>query len=83
MERTINAKRKGETMEAKPDCYACIHRRNVPGDCHSRCVNLAANVKGNAHGIKNGWFFWPFNFDPTWLQSCDGFTEKAPAQAST
>ena len=34
------------------------------------------DVKGNPHGIKNGWFCWPFNFDPTWLEECSGFTER-------
>jgi hypothetical protein len=33
-------------------------------------------VKGNNHGIKHGWFAWPFNFDPVWLEECDGFKEK-------
>jgi len=30
-------------------------------------------VKGHEHGIKNGWFMFPYNFDPTWLLECDGF----------
>jgi hypothetical protein len=34
------------------------------------------NIKGNPHGIKHGWFNWPFNFDPVWLDECDGFTNK-------
>ena len=34
------------------------------------------NIKGNAHGIKNGWFMWPISFDPVWLENCDGYTEK-------
>jgi len=33
------------------------------------------NIKGNPHGIKNGWFNFPFNFDPVWLENCDGFKE--------
>ena len=33
-------------------------------------------VKGNEHGIKSGWFNHPWNFDPTWLESCDGFEVK-------
>ena len=33
-------------------------------------------VKGNSHGIKNGWFNWPMNFDPIWLESCNGFEKK-------
>jgi len=23
---------------------------------------------GNLHGIKNGWFFYPLLFDPTWKE---------------
>lgn len=34
------------------------------------------NIKAELHGIKNGWFFWPVNFDPVWLISCNGFTPK-------
>jgi hypothetical protein len=34
------------------------------------------NIKGNAHGVRRGWFMWPANFDPTWLESCNGFEEK-------
>ena len=36
----------------------------------------ALNVAGHPHGIKNGWFCWPWNFDPTWLLNCDGFEKK-------
>ena len=34
------------------------------------------NIKGSEHGIKSGWFNWPVNFDPVWLESCDGFKNK-------
>ena len=34
------------------------------------------NVKGNLHGIKMGWFNWPYNFDPVWLENCDGFKKE-------
>jgi hypothetical protein len=60
----------------KPDCYKCVHRLMVPGDAHSRCNNFQAKVSGNPSGIKHGWFMWPLNFDPTWLVSCDGFSDK-------
>jgi len=63
-------------MSTKPNCYECLHRRSIPGDCHSECANTNANVTGNPHGRASGWFFWPFNFDPIWLESCDGFTKK-------
>lgn len=35
------------------------------------------NVTGNATGIRRGWFCWPWNFDPVWLESCDGFEARA------
>lgn len=25
--------------------------------------------------IQNGWFTWPFNFDPIWIEKCTGHTE--------
>lgn len=39
-------------------------------------VKTGLHIKGNEHGIRNGWFNWPFNFDPIWLDECDGFTVK-------
>ena len=60
----------------KPNCFKCVHRRNVPGDAHIRCNNHQAKVSGDPHGIRKGWFMWPLNFDPTWLVSCDGFSDK-------
>ncbi len=44
----------------------------------------AIKVVGNSHGIAHGWFAHPFNYDPVWLEKCDGFTEKVnDAIAST
>jgi len=63
-------------MDEKPNCYACKWRRDLPGDCHSRCLNLSAHVTGHLHGIRRGWFLWPFDFDPVWLITCDGFEAK-------
>lgn len=40
----------------------------------------ALNISANPHGIRNGWFNWPFNFDPVWLANCDGFTSKESQQ---
>ena len=64
----------------KPDCYKCKHRRDIAGDCHSECGNMRAITKGNAHGIRHGWFRWPYNFDPLWLEACDGFEAKEQPQ---
>lgn len=34
------------------------------------------NIVGDEHGIKKGWFNFPWNFDPRWLRNCDGFEPK-------
>ncbi len=102
----------------KPNCYNCVHRREVPGSAHSACghpvaqpvgqkspfMNLAGivgkrggndlvamasffgegperamnalHVKGAELGVRRGWFIWPVNFDPVWLENCDGFAAK-------
>ena len=92
----------------KPNCYDCVHRRDLPGDAHSSCahpgiadqknnplaemmaifagvgratpiqgVSDKLHVKGSPAGIRRGWFNHPWNFDPVWLESCDGFEQKA------
>jgi len=33
-------------------------------------------IKGNELGIRRGWFMWPANFDPVWLEECTGFKAK-------
>jgi len=40
----------------------------------------ALNILGSPSGIRHGWFNWPYNFDPVWLESCDGFKAKAEGQ---
>lgn len=61
-------------MEIKvPDCHKCKHHRDIPKKFHSRCTNKRAKVAGDPHGIKNGWFMWPYNFDSRWLTGCNGF----------
>lgn len=66
-------------MTNKPDdCYKCEFRRSIPGDCHTQCTNPDPEMTGSEHGIQNGWFFYPFNFDPIWkTKECDNFKEKA------
>jgi hypothetical protein len=52
---------------------------SIMGNAHntnSMQMETGLHIKGNPHGIRSGWFNWPFNFDPTWLESCDGFTQS-------
>lgn len=34
---------------------------------------LDMQVTAVQHGVVNGWCSWPYNFDPVWLRSCNGF----------
>ena len=75
----------------KPDCYTCIHRGTVPGDTHSCCRHPKAKLILQSPFIRkplgelqitsndgrmNGWFMWPINFDPVWLETCNGYTQQ-------
>lgn len=44
--------------------------------CPISAESKELNIRANPHGIKKGWFNWPWNFDPVWLENCDGFEEK-------
>ena len=42
--------------------------------------NEILNIKGNPHGIRNGWFVFPVCFDPVWLENCDGYKIKGGSE---
>lgn len=61
------------------NCYECSKRRTIAGSCHSSCSFDFNGVKlpdKDPHGVKNGWCYFPFNFDPIWLGECEGFAAK-------
>ncbi len=64
-------------------CYECAYHKNIPGDAHISCVFNWTKAKqdmpiGAAHGINNGWYYFPFNYDPTWMLSeCSNYAEQA------
>jgi len=63
--------------KAHHECYECVHRRNVPGNCHIECAKPDPEMTSNAHGIKNGWFIYPHLFDPVWkTKQCINFEAK-------
>lgn len=31
-------------------------------------------IQANETGVRGGWFNWPYNFDPVWLENCLGWT---------
>jgi hypothetical protein len=67
-------------MNMKNECYSCAHKEEVPGNCHIKCNNPDPAMCGNEHGIKKGWFIYPFLFDPVWKEvACSNFAEKVSA----
>ena len=65
-------------------CYSCQNRENIPGNAHSRCSKKGGvTIFAKKHGFDNGWFSFPFNFDPVWIVACNGFDEtEKPVIAS-
>ena len=51
------------------------------GRCPTIIPANTLDIRGDAHGIKMGWFCWPYNFDPTWLENCNGFEKKGAPDA--
>ena len=58
------------------ECYSCKFRDTVPGSCHSVCLSPDTDMTGDEHGIKSGWFIYPYNFDPVWkTKMCSNFSK--------
>ena len=47
---------------------------NNDGNLAKRMLSLG--IRCDRHGFESGWFMWPANFDPVWLENCDGYTNK-------
>jgi len=65
----------------------CVHpETGGPRDQFDALVSLLSGsqvgpleklgIKLDAHGFRNGWAYWPANFDPVWLLACNGHTPK-------
>ena len=58
------------------ECYLCAHKRSVPGNAHIECKKPDPEIRGNPHGIKNGWFMYPLLFDPVWKEvACNNYED--------
>lgn len=67
----------GKTRDFRNECYHCKYKREVPGNCHIKCVKPDPDMTGNQHGIRNGWFMYPLLFDPTWKESlCQNYKDS-------
>ena len=41
-----------------------------------QAISTKFQIDANYHGIKRGWFNWPWNFDPLWLNNCNAWEQK-------
>lgn len=56
------------------NCYGCVYKRDVPGNCHISCSNPDLDMTGKDRAIQKGWFFYPMLFDPIWAtKKCANF----------
>ena len=72
------------------DAHSCCHHPLVKQDDNpfGALVDMLAgkntaaakqlNITANPTGIRRLWFLWPANFDPVWLETCNGFVAKEP-----
>lgn len=66
-------------LNSKKHCWDCAYRKNVPGNAHIECMRDFKKIEAperDAHGVRNGWCFFPTLFDPVWLGKCKGFAKK-------
>ena len=70
-------------LNARNECYYCIHKRSVDGDAHIRCAKPDGQIKGHEHGIRKGWFIYPYLFDPVWKTNmCNNYESKTKKEKS-
>ncbi len=60
----------------KTDCNECRFKRTIHIDSSTCCVNRAAEVKSLPGAENNGFYLWPFSYDPKYLVSCTGFVPR-------
>ncbi len=60
-------------------CHECAYKGDIPGDAHISCQFdwKGPTPQGDLHGVRNGWYYFPFNYDPTWMiEECPNFATE-------
>lgn len=74
-------------------CKDCVYKDNVPGNAHIQCtfdwigalkdMTVPYYPMGIVHGIKSGWYEFPFLFDPTWMAiPCPAFHPRSDKETT-
>lgn len=68
-------------------CLNCKHKGKIKNSHHIKCCHpliekegfkgaaLNLSVTVSYLGIVEGYCLWPYNYDPIWIVSCEGFEE--------
>jgi len=51
----------------------------IAGDPGVQIAMQKLNIRIDEYGFRQGWAYWPYNFDSTWINNCDGYE---PTKAS-
>jgi hypothetical protein len=74
-------------MTKKTNCHECNHSGSNANmnSAHIHCSLFwkagqrakSEYPEGEEHGIKSGWYDFPYNYDPTWMkEECPYFSPK-------
>ena len=67
------AQKKEDSMDELLSIFASVGRLDPQIDF---AAAESLGIRAKDAGIRNGWFNWPWNFDPVWLTACNGFEAK-------
>jgi hypothetical protein len=72
---------RAQRITMRSECYGCLYKRDLLGNAHVGCRNPDPAMTGDAHGVAQGWFRYPLDFDPVWkTRLCRNFV---PGQFAT
>jgi hypothetical protein len=77
----------------KTNCHNCVNSRSnsFVNSAHIHCSLYwsvfkkykSSHPKGAEHAKENGWWDFPYDFDPLWMiEECRGYEEKQPLPES-
>lgn len=80
-------------MANKTNCCECKHSgsNSTMNSAHIHCSffwraghnSKSEHPEGVEHGVKNGWYDFPYNYDPIWMkEDCPQFSPKTTHNGS-
>jgi hypothetical protein len=66
------------------NCYNCQHKQDINWSAHISCRFCWQNKKyvtfpqGTEYGKSNGWYDFPYDFDPAWMEETCQYHKPKP-----